>query len=369
MKKIFAIFILCTLYSVLCTNSRAQGYGMCWNKIGNTMYNGQFLGSTNNRSVIFRVNNLYSGALDSTRIFKWGGTFAVPNLFITNAGQLTTLSSAKASYFETTAGIIVGLDETGMYYLNNNRGAYSFSLQAGGANALILSSGDGATRLGGFINFNTNGVNRAQILDGGIVSVGYVSAGFDQGYLLDGGVGKISRRTSPGNGMGYYVANSYAEGHMFGGLSGDNYTHTSGTKYGVQSFMGIAAAAGSGNMVNTNIKYTINNSGAQTGAFVGLQIDATQTALNGMTHTLFDFKVGGASKISGTNNGDVTANSFITQTIFRLKSYTVATLPAGAQGDCAFVTDALAPAYLTAVVGGGAIVTPVFYDGTNWVAH
>lgn len=52
----------------------------------------------------------------------------------------------------------------------------------------------------------------------------------------------------------------------------------------------------------------------------------------------------------------------------RLKGYTVATLPAGTQGDTAFVTDALAPAFLTALVGGGAVVTPAFYDGTNWVA-
>ena len=51
-----------------------------------------------------------------------------------------------------------------------------------------------------------------------------------------------------------------------------------------------------------------------------------------------------------------------------LKGYTVATLPAGVQGHTAFVTDALAPAFLTAVVGGGAIVAPVFYDGANWVA-
>lgn len=53
---------------------------------------------------------------------------------------------------------------------------------------------------------------------------------------------------------------------------------------------------------------------------------------------------------------------------FRLAGYTVATLPAGVQGDLAFVTDALAPAFLTAVVGGGAVITPVFYNGTNWVA-
>lgn len=51
----------------------------------------------------------------------------------------------------------------------------------------------------------------------------------------------------------------------------------------------------------------------------------------------------------------------------RLKGYTVATLPAGTVGDTAYVTDALAPTFLATVVGGGAVVTPVFYNGTNWV--
>ena len=49
--------------------------------------------------------------------------------------------------------------------------------------------------------------------------------------------------------------------------------------------------------------------------------------------------------------------------------FTVATLPTGAQGDMTFVTDALTPTYLSTVVGGGAVVCPVFYDGTNWVCH
>ena len=53
----------------------------------------------------------------------------------------------------------------------------------------------------------------------------------------------------------------------------------------------------------------------------------------------------------------------------RLAGFTVATLPAGTVGDTAYVTDALAPVYLTAVVGGGAVTTPVFFDGTNWVAN
>ena len=55
-------------------------------------------------------------------------------------------------------------------------------------------------------------------------------------------------------------------------------------------------------------------------------------------------------------------------TIARLKGYTVATLPiAPTQGDTAFCTDLLAPTFFTLAVGGGAIVGPVFFDGTIWI--
>ena len=60
---------------------------------------------------------------------------------------------------------------------------------------------------------------------------------------------------------------------------------------------------------------------------------------------------------------------YVSGTPINLKGYTVATLPAGVQGDVAYVTDALAPTFLTAVVGGGAVVCPVFYNGAAWVAH
>jgi predicted aconitase with swiveling domain len=57
-----------------------------------------------------------------------------------------------------------------------------------------------------------------------------------------------------------------------------------------------------------------------------------------------------------------------------LPVYTVATLPATAaagmvQGAHAIVTDATAPTYLGALTGGGAVVCPVFYNGTAWVSH
>ena len=70
---------------------------------------------------------------------------------------------------------------------------------------------------------------------------------------------------------------------------------------------------------------------------------------------------------SSTERYHLTAAQVTSLTSNRLTGYTVATLPAGTQGDKAFVTDALAPTYLVTVVGGGAVVTEVFYNGTNWV--
>jgi len=58
----------------------------------------------------------------------------------------------------------------------------------------------------------------------------------------------------------------------------------------------------------------------------------------------------------------------------KLPAYTVATLPSTAAtgmvtGAMAYVTDATAPTYGSTVAGGGAVITPVFYDGTNWTCR
>lgn len=49
--------------------------------------------------------------------------------------------------------------------------------------------------------------------------------------------------------------------------------------------------------------------------------------------------------------------------IFRRRVFTVATLPAGVVGMSSFVSDALGPTFGAAVVGGGAVQIPVYYDG------
>ncbi len=73
-------------------------------------------------------------------------------------------------------------------------------------------------------------------------------------------------------------------------------------------------------------------------------------------------------RIHKSGNIDATG-SLIVGGVLNLAGYTVATLPAGSQGDTAFVTDATAPTYLATLTGGGAVVCPVFYNGSAWVSH
>jgi hypothetical protein len=73
------------------------------------------------------------------------------------------------------------------------------------------------------------------------------------------------------------------------------------------------------------------------------------------------------------SNTTVIGNSSTTRTkVFgtvETTGYTVATLPtAGIAGRRAYVTDATAPTYLGALVGGGAVTCPVFDNGVAWVS-
>lgn len=85
----------------------------------------------------------------------------------------------------------------------------------------------------------------------------------------------------------------------------------------------------------------------------------------GQTDNTYDIGASGATRPRiGYFGTRVDAPTLRTDT-----AYTVATLPAaGTAGRRAYVTDALAPAFLGALTGGGAVVCPVFDNGTAWVA-
>ncbi len=63
---------------------------------------------------------------------------------------------------------------------------------------------------------------------------------------------------------------------------------------------------------------------------------------------------------------------FTAKTDYPLKAYTVATLPAcnsTSKGAMLVVTDATTPTYNAALVGSGAVVVPVFCNGSAWLSH
>jgi hypothetical protein len=111
-------------------------------------------------------------------------------------------------------------------------------------------------------------------------------------------------------------------------------------------------------------RLTANSLGVQLFA----EITGTGTFLPIIMHT------GGSERLRITTTGDVGIGTSSPATkldvagSIKTLGYTVATLPTGVAGMKAYVTDASVPVFLNAVVGGGAVVTPVFHNGTTWVA-
>lgn len=109
--------------------------------------------------------------------------------------------------------------------------------------------------------------------------------------------------------------------------------------------------------VNGNIRFTNN---AQTD-FGLLQLGGTAATFPAIKRS--------STLIQARLADDSAYCDFESRILRTATAFTVATLPAaGTAGRIAYVTDALAPAFLTAVVGGGAVVTPVFDNGAAWVA-
>ena len=99
-----------------------------------------------------------------------------------------------------------------------------------------------------------------------------------------------------------------------------------------------------------------------------INIQAGATA-SGNTKTI-NIGTGGLS--GSTTNitiGSTFGTSIVLNAPIRLAAYTVATLPAaGVAGRRAYVTNATSPTFLGTLTGGGAVVCPVFDNGTAWVA-
>jgi len=179
------------------------------------------------------------------------------------------------------------------------------------------------------------------------------------------GNGGTGLGTTPGNGQ-LLIGNGtgYSLNTLFAG-TGISIVNGSGAisiaNSGVLSIIagtGISVSSATGNVTVTSTAVT---SVSGTGTVNGITLTGTVTSTGSLTLGGTLSGVSLTTQVSGilpVANGGTGAGV----------AYTVATLPAaGAQGRRAWVTDALAPAFGAAVVGGGAVVIPVFDNGSTWI--
>ena len=84
------------------------------------------------------------------------------------------------------------------------------------------------------------------------------------------------------------------------------------------------------------------------------------------------FQTAAANSGGGATVQNTLANAMVIDSVKTVRlgtGYTVATLPAaGTAGRRTYVTDATSPTFLGTLTGGGAVVCPVFDNGTAWVS-
>ena len=220
----------------------------------------------------------------------------------------------------------------------------------------LLNAQTGAVSMEWFLWFN----NVYTITGGGIGITPVINGGTGLGTIPTNGQLLI------GNGTGYAL-------HTLTASTGITVTNGAGTITVTNSLPDLTVmltGAGTTVVTGTYPNFTITSNDA----FVG-----TVTSVGG-TGTVNGITLTGTVTTSGnlTLGGTLSGVSLTTQVSGILPvanggnglgaAYTVATLPAaGTQGRRSWVTNALAPTFLSAPVGGGAVVCPVFDNGTAWV--
>lgn len=188
-------------------------------------------------------------------------------------------------------------------------------VNVGGGTALgrLVVRGDGTNPIARFEdNTGTYGINITQLSSLGTIS--WINGG---SYLQSSSsVTNFYSAAARIDYLTWVAGSSYA----LSNTPVNNVNATSGT-HGIISTSGVfAAGAGSANFRLKNIAYTINNSGAQTGTATGIFLNATETALNGMTHNLIDLQRGGVSQFLVDRAGALTTAGNINGQVIRSNS-------------------------------------------------
>ena len=201
----------------------------------------------------------------------------------------------------------------------------TFSGAVNGLTLISLENNSAKIKVASYLSLQDNAYNVGIGYTQDNVPVGGTKLAVNgKGYFADALTGTSA--TFSGTVTGTGANNTYAG--LFQGVA------TAGQSYGLK----IEAGTNSSDFAFAVVKHD------QSATFFNIKGDASATFSGALTGTSATFS--GAVKLAG---------------------YTVATLPAGTVGMTAYVTDALAPTFGATLVGGGAVITKAFYNGTNWI--
>lgn len=277
--------------------------------------------------------------------------------------------------------------------------AHDLLLQPSGGNVLIGGSVSATSYTGGAALTGTPtaptapvGTNTTQI-----ATTAFVQANSNANGLLEynstdktiwnNGKSNISSNTSFGDLA--LIANTTGNNNASNGY-GSLYSNTTGVSNSAFGFYSIFSNTTGSNNTATGAQSLFQTSGSDntaSGSSAGRYF-GSGTSLNDVSNN--SVFIGSHSRASasgetnqivigynaiGSGSNSVTlGNTSVTKTILRgvvtySAEYTVATLPTPTGKAFAVVTDAIAPSYMATAVGGGTVITPVFYNGTTWVCH
>jgi hypothetical protein len=317
------------------------------------------------------------GAPDATANFRFGANSALDGL----AHVVRNSDSFKLLQFGSVA-----LNFMGGYDLIGRPSGIALGGQITGESIRLASVTGNITTIGTIATTSatasTSTTTGALVVSGGVGVAGNINAG---GTLSVTGVGRVSRL-----GVGAAAA---ANPLNVGTPSAELLT--------IASNFGVSVSQASG---FSYLAENTNPSGSSAGAFVGLYSNDGSAMASG--DRLGGFFFGGSSSssalrnaciiqgfaetawVDGSNYGagiafETTANGGTTRSekmrlsndgnltvtgAVKTGGYTFATLPTPTQGMRTFITDGAAlPIYMANAAGGGSTVTPVFYNGTNWI--
>jgi hypothetical protein len=154
------------------------------------------------------------------------------------------------------------------------------------------------------LNLQVGGNSLFRVRQNGLVTIGYNSVAPNI-FASDLALGNPNTN---GTTLTFFGNQSNINSSTVGifNFTGGNFAGTSGTQQLVNVGHIFGAAAGSANYRPIFLNYTLNNPGAQTGTATGIFLNATETALNGMTHNLMDLQTGGTSRFRVSNIGAIT---------------------------------------------------------------